>query len=105
MLRAIVIPCWADNLFEVSLLSLLISSSMMMLIFLVKPLIFLCLLCLGMGSGVLSEEPLSELSDEDDEVLMLESDELLSLNRLSSETRRLEASGFSVVGAEKNYID
>ena len=64
--------------------------------FLVKPLIFLCLLCLGIGSGVLSE-----LSDEVDDVLMLESDELLSLNRLSSETRRLDASGFSVVGAEK----
>ena len=61
--------------------------------FLVKPLIFLCLLCLGIGSGVLSE-----LSDEVDDVLMLESDELLSLNRLSSETRRLDASGFSVVG-------
>ena len=64
--------------------------------FLVKPLIFLCLLCLGIGSGVLSVE-LSEEVDDVDEVLMLESDELLSLNRLSSETRRLDASVFSVV--------
>ena len=77
---------------EVSLLSLLISSSMIMLIFLVKPLIFRCLLCLGIGSGVLSE-----LSEEVDEVLILDSDELLSLNLLSSETRRLDASVFSVV--------
>ena len=79
---------------EVSLtLSLLISSSIIMLIFLVKPLIFLCLLCLGIGSGVLSE-----LSEDVDEVLILDNDELLSLNLLSSETRRLDASGFSVVG-------
>ena len=68
----------------------------MMLMFLVKPLIFLCLLCLGIGSGV----PFSELSEEVDEVLMLESDELLSLNLLSSETRRLEASVWSVAGVK-----
>ena len=68
----------------------------MMLMFLVKPLIFLCLLCLGIGSGV----PFSEPSEEVDEVLMLESDELLSLNLLSSETRRLEGSVLSVAGAE-----
>ena len=68
----------------------------MMLMFLVKPLIFLCLLCLGIGSGV----PFSEPSEEVDEVLMLESDELLSLNLLSSETRRLEGSVLSVAGAK-----
>ena len=53
-------------------------------------------LCLGIGSGV----PFSEPSEEVDEVLMLESDELLSLNLLSSETRRLEGSVFSVAGAK-----
>ena len=66
-----------------------------MLIFLVKPLIFLCLLCLGIGSGVLSE-----LSEDVDEVLILDNDELLSLNLLSSETRRLDGSVFSVVVVE-----
>ena len=35
---------------------------------------------------------------------MLESDELLSLNLLSSETRRLEGSAFSVAGA-KNEME
>ena len=55
-------------LFVVSQLSLLISSSKMILIFRLKPLlIFRCLLCLGTGSGVLKELHSEVLDDEHDE--------------------------------------
>ena len=72
---------------------------MIILIFLaLKALIFRCLLCLGIGSGVLKfEASEDELSEDVEEVLMLDKLELLSLNLLSKEARLLDGSDFSSV--------